>query len=191
MDVPHPPQTRRLRSRLAVGIAVVAALVTSACAAGQIAQTANVKPSLDGVDRTFGHIAIRGLSIDAPTGPSYQPGSTAGISVVLVNTGHQADALTGISTSAASGWGWTASSGGSGGTQRVPLPAGQHVAIGQSGEGKLTLKQTKGTIFPGTMVRLTLTFAKAGTTTIPVPVHLSASATPLVIPSQPGEGAND
>src|SRR4051812_20716692 len=48
---------------LGIGLAVAAALLTSACAAGQQAATANAKTTLDGVNADLGTIHIRGLVI--------------------------------------------------------------------------------------------------------------------------------
>jgi hypothetical protein len=90
--------------RIGLGLAVAAALLTTACAAGQQAATANEQATLDGVNRTLGSIALRGLAIEAPAATSYAPGSSARLRLVIVNTGETTDKLTSITSSAASGW---------------------------------------------------------------------------------------
>jgi copper(I)-binding protein len=92
--------------RLGIGLAVAAALLTSACAAGQQASTANQKPTLDGTNATVGSMALRGLVIEAPDrGVNYPVGSDAAIKLVLVNTGSKPDRLVSITTKAAADWG--------------------------------------------------------------------------------------
>lgn len=104
-----PRSTGRLsRTRFVrtVGIAVAAVLSTSACAAGQLAQTADEKPSIDGVNRTVGAIDLRAVSIQAPdTGtPAYVAGTAAKLQIVFVNTSNKSDTLTSITSSAVGGW---------------------------------------------------------------------------------------
>lgn len=93
--------------RLGVVLAVAAAVLTSACAAGQQASTANEKPTIDGTNISVGSMALRGLLIDAPTGatPYYPAGSDASVKLVLVNTGQKADQLVSITSPAFSSWG--------------------------------------------------------------------------------------
>lgn len=92
--------------RLGIGLAVTLALLTSACAAGQSAQTANQKPTLDGTLADVGNIALRGLAVEAPSGrlPYYPAGSDAQIKLVVVNTGSKADSLTSITSPVAGSW---------------------------------------------------------------------------------------
>jgi copper(I)-binding protein len=95
--------------RVGVGLALAAALFTSACAAGQDAQTAEVRSSLDGTYATLGKIALRALAIQAPADSLYYPaGSDAPLTLVLVNTDSSThakpDKLVSISSPAAAGW---------------------------------------------------------------------------------------
>ncbi|MEO9140474.1 MAG: hypothetical protein ABI345_15600 [Jatrophihabitans sp.] len=101
------PVVMRRRIVRTIGIAVIAALATSACAAGRDAQTANQSASLDGTNKTVGQIDLRALSIQAPPvgKPSYPVGGSAQITVVLVNTGRSVDTLQSISTPSAADWG--------------------------------------------------------------------------------------
>jgi copper(I)-binding protein len=90
--------------RVGIGLVVAAALLTSACAAGQDAQTAEQKTTLDGTNADLGSIGLRGLAIEAPDAAFYPAGSDAAVKLVLVNSGTRADRLTSITTSSASGW---------------------------------------------------------------------------------------
>lgn len=91
---------------LGIGIAVAAALVTSACAAGQQAQTAYEKPTLDGVNADIGSIHIRGMVIDPPVASAhYSSGDNTTVKVIFVNTGNKPDELVSINSPAISDWG--------------------------------------------------------------------------------------
>jgi hypothetical protein len=104
VDVNAEPVTVR---RLGLALAVAAALLTSACAAGQQAGTANELPTLNGTNASVGAIDLRGLVIESPSGttPYYPIGSDAAIKLVLVNTGTKADQLTSITSTSFSDWG--------------------------------------------------------------------------------------
>jgi hypothetical protein len=104
------PTRARLRTAGAA-VAVAATLLTSGCAAGRAAQTADQVPTQDGVNATVRNMALRGLSVEAPASPYYVAGSDVVVNLVLVNTGNTDDALTGISTTSATGWGSFASIG--------------------------------------------------------------------------------
>jgi copper(I)-binding protein len=94
----------RLR-RFGVGlVALVAALTTASCTQGQHAQTAKESPAIDGTNASIGSIDLRDVAIVAPsTGPSYPVGSSAELTMVIVNNGSADDNLVGVtSTSAAS-----------------------------------------------------------------------------------------
>ena len=100
----EPATTRRRRVLVPAVAGLALALSLSACAAGRDAQTANQKPSQDGVNADVGSIALRGVALQPPSGTSYKAGSNAQLAVVLVNNGSATDRLTAISTSAAGGW---------------------------------------------------------------------------------------
>ncbi|HEV7205746.1 MAG TPA: hypothetical protein VGN18_14145 [Jatrophihabitans sp.] len=191
--------TRRVAARL--GVAVVATALTAGCAAGQQAQTANEKPSLDGTNATVGSIGLRGLAIQPPTGPAYDTGAAAPLTVVLVNSGSKADKLTSITSSAFGSWGSysgnaakaarTGGAAASPGSQSIPLSPGGRVPYGvPDATNVLLLLKSTGKLYPGTSVPITFTFASAGTVTVTVPVTLSASGGgTLTVPAPSGAGA--
>ena len=188
------PVSARRRVVAGVGVAVAAALLTSACAAGQDAQTANQKPTLDGTNVSVGAIDLRGLSIEAPSGVSYAPGSNPAIKLVLVNSGHSTDQLTSITSSDASGWGTAIGTTGTGTTSTTPvdLTPGARVSYGvPEATNSLLLLNTKTTLYPGTTIPVTFTFAKAGSVSVDVPVHLTeGSQSPSYVPAPSGAASD-
>jgi copper(I)-binding protein len=85
--------------RLGVGVAVaVAALALTGCAAGQHAPTANEVPVVDGVSADAGPIALRAVTVAAPTQGSYPADGDATLQLVIVNDGHDPDRLVGVRT---------------------------------------------------------------------------------------------
>ncbi len=195
----EPATTRRRRVLLPAVAGLALALSLSACAAGRDAQTADQKPTQDGVNADIGTIALRGVAVQPPSGTSYKAGSNAQLSLVLVNNGSATDRLTAISTSAAGGWsaypsvaaadqvaGAAAGTSTSGGTQSVSIPAGGRTSFGvPDATGGLVLLGTKGTLYPGSVVRVNFTFARAGTVTVPVPVRLTDATAPPTLSAQP------
>lgn len=236
------PATAR---RLGLGLAVVAALLSSAaCAVDQQAQTASEKPTLDGTNATLGHIALRGLAIEPPLlqkTPYYPPGSRADVMLVIVNTGTTSDRLTSISSPSVRGWaayrtlaeeetvnraqagsasaapstpapspsssagrsrrsGSPAPASGSASAtastsslpqplRSVSIPAGRQVSWGvPAATGALQLVGTKGRLYPASTIKLTFTFANAGSITVPVPIQLSETPASSVLPGPSAVG---
>jgi hypothetical protein len=189
---------------LGIGLAVAAALLVSACAAGRQAATANQKNTLDGVNADLGMIHIRGMVVDAPT-LFYKSGTSATVKVVLVNSSRtQSDLLTSITSPVLSDWGTfnnTADAGAvlaadaskspSAGTSKSPsssasalpapghqilIPAGARTSYGTpESTGALVFLEFTRDVYPGTTIPVTLRFAQAGTITISVPIALSNS----------------
>jgi copper(I)-binding protein len=96
------PATKR---RIGIGlVAVCAMLLTSACAAGQQAQTAEVVPAVDATSGSIGDLQLADVAIKPPDGPSYRSGDAAGLQFVVANNGHAADTLQSVSSPAASGY---------------------------------------------------------------------------------------
>lgn len=265
-----PGATRRRRTAVFGAIAVTAALLTSACAAGRVAQTANQRPSIAGVNAQVGTIAIRNLSIEAPPqGNDYPKGSALRLTGVFVNNGTSSDLLTDISSSSVTSWGayssitdgdqvvaaaaasaagstspaasssvpattaapssTTASDATSGtpsgsssdstssgssrvspssasstpsaapstssapqASQTVRIPTGERTSYGVPvATGSLLLLGTTARLYPGSTVNLTLTFARAGTVTVAVPIQITTDPKQAVLEAPSGSGAGD
>lgn len=166
MNAPRVPA-----GRLRIGLAVTAALLASACAAGQQAQTADEKPTLDATNADVGDMALRAIAVEAPTKISYKPGDDAPISIVLVNNGSKPDTLTSISSSQASGW---STSGGAASQHSVPVAPASRVSFGvPESKGELQLTGLKRNLYPGESINIKFTFAKAGAVAVDVPVALT------------------
>jgi periplasmic copper chaperone A len=171
--------------RLCVGLAVSAALLTSACAAGQQAQTADERPTIDGTNVTVGDVKLQALAVAAPTTPKgYPAGSNVNLTVTIVNTGTTQDTLTSISSPSAKAWGYfpsgvasTATSTVSG-RHSIPLLPGRRTSFGLYGStATLSLigvtGPSGGPLFPAGQIKLTFTFAHSGTGTALVPVQIT------------------
>jgi copper(I)-binding protein len=189
--------------RLGIGLAVAAALLSSACAAGQHAQTADEKATLDGTDVSIGSIDLRALAVEPPVTNDYAPGSSPALKLVIVNSGATDDRLTGITSPLIGGWGaFTSKSAAAAAANPDPaatsaprpihsvtIPHGSRVSWGTPGAaGSLLLLDTKQTIYPGTDISLTFSFANAGTKTFSVPVQLTNGiSNPSYIPAPPSD----
>jgi copper(I)-binding protein len=90
------------RTVIGVAAAIAALLTVTGCAAGQIAQTAEEVPVIDGSYATVGAIGLRGVAIAAPDQTDWAKGSDAALQLIIANSGTSDDTLTGVSTSAAS-----------------------------------------------------------------------------------------
>jgi copper(I)-binding protein len=95
-----------IKRRIGIGlVAVCATLLTSACAAGQRAATANVVAAIDATTGTVGDLQLRDVAIKPPPGgPSYAAGDAAELQLVIVNTGRTTDTLRSVSSPAAAGY---------------------------------------------------------------------------------------
>ena len=85
------------RSVLA-GLVVAGGLALSACASGQVAQTAQMSPTVDGQLAQVGSLAIRNVAMDYPAGGVYERGSDARLRMVVVNGGVAPDSLVSVSS---------------------------------------------------------------------------------------------
>jgi copper(I)-binding protein len=85
------------RSVLA-GLVVVGGLALAGCGAGQVAQTAQQSPTVDGQNVQVGSLAIRNAALEYPVSGVYERGSDARLRMVVVNTGVATDTLTSVSS---------------------------------------------------------------------------------------------
>lgn len=197
-----------------VGLAAVlaAGLLTSACAAGQVAQTAGEKATLDGTNVEVGaNITLGGLAIETPTdGVAWAKGSDVPLKVVLVNSGQRDDQLKSITSPEITGWSSYASVANASAAHlpstespsvSTPAPAPSPVTVpahgqvqfatenfGTGGNRVLLLDGVKTDLHPGMAVELTFTFADAGTVTVRVPVQLSKSPQSSIVPGPSATG---
>ena len=196
--------------RLGVGIAAAAvgALLLTGCAAGQVAQTANQTPAIDGVSAAAANIDIRNAAVITPDGNSYAKGASASLIFVAINNSGTDDTLTSVSSPVASGsyvsnagtmdsTTASASADASDSTSAAPsastsadtssnpikIPAGQSVQVGYSVVGpNAQLTGLTSTLFPAQSIPVTFTFSSGTTVTATISVRLSdnGSADPTI-----------
>lgn len=82
----------------ALGLGLAAALGVVGCSAGQVTQTDSQLPAVNGVQAQQGAIAVRDAQLAHPHGGSYPEGSAAPLVLTIVNTGMDADELTGVTS---------------------------------------------------------------------------------------------
>lgn len=210
----RPPRVRP-RAGTATAVAVAGAVLLTGCAAGQQVQTLKVRGANDGTNGGVGNIAVRDVGVlPPPSGIAYKKGSSAKLAVVLVNVGRTPDTLTSVTSSAFTGWSSSSSSvaeavaasspapsstsspasSGTGGTQRVPIPADSRVSYGvPDSNAKLTVTGLKASLYPGQSINIRFTFAKAGSVTVATPVQLTSTPGTDVIGGSPSSppGAGD
>jgi copper(I)-binding protein len=188
---------------LGIGLAIATALLGSACAAGQQAQTAYERSTQNGTDADVGSIHIRGMVIDAPV-LSYKKGDSATVKVVFVNAGQaKSDLLESISSPAISDWSTYNSpaaadavltAGKAGGRKskatpdhQVLIPPGGRVSFGTpDSTGALVFLHFTRPVYPGTTIPVTLRFAQAGSISVFVPVALTGAPGGATIPAPAG-----
>ncbi len=186
--------------RLGIGVAV-AALALAGCAAGQHAPTSNEVPVVDGVSADAGPIALRAVTVAAPTQGSYPADGDATLQLVIVNDGHDPDKLVGVRTAqanevrlfanaadadAASAAAPTSSASAEPSSsaasspsapstlESLDLPAGRAVSIGYSPDlAVIQLHGLTSALFPAESFPITFQFAGAGSVTFTVAVHLA------------------
>ncbi|MBB4907281.1 hypothetical protein [Actinophytocola algeriensis] len=94
--------TRPLRKLVpAVAIGVSALLGIVGCSAGQVAQTAEMEPAVNGNSGQVGTIALRNVQLAFPeSGEPYQAGEDAPLLLSIVNSGGENDELVGVTSPA-------------------------------------------------------------------------------------------
>ena len=153
-------------SRLVTVVAaVLSGAALSACGTGLQAQTYKERTPHEYTNAGVGDLALRNLAIDAPlSGSVITKDDVATLTGTVVNEGTEADALTGASSDAAA----TAKLLVDGSpVTSVPVPAS-----GTSGTAwAVSLEGLTSDLHVGQYVSITLTFQRAGRTTVQVPVR--------------------
>jgi periplasmic copper chaperone A len=167
-------------------IAACAVALTAGCAAGQDAQTAEEVPSLDGTQGQVGAMILNAVALRTPSGSSWAPGASVSLTAHITNNGRATDSLKSVSSPEFSK-GWTvvpfAQNVTTGSSQPAPQRIGAGNAIGYGFENlnsdgahsanAIYLRGLTSRLWPGSSVKVTFTFASAGSTTLTVPVQLS------------------
>ena len=88
------------RSVLAA-LALVGGVALAGCAAGQQAQTAEQRPTVNGANVNLGALALRDVALEYPPDGVYEEGSDARLRMVVVNEATSSDALVEVRTDVA------------------------------------------------------------------------------------------
>lgn len=172
-----------------VAVALLAVSVLAGCAAGREAQTSNTDAVGDAAEADVGQLQVRNVHLAAPETPLYGEGGDAPLYLTVANRSEVPDSLTAVTSDDAASVGVrqselaggdatpTASpSGGSptlaGGTSfPLAVPGGSALRLGPD-SSHLVLQGLERQLRPGQSVRVTFSFANAGSTTLFVPVAL-------------------
>ncbi|MFC4854377.1 hypothetical protein [Actinophytocola glycyrrhizae] len=94
--------TRPLRKLVpAVAIGVSALLGIVGCSAGQVAQTAEMPPAVNGNSGQLGSLALRDVQVVFPeSGEAYEEGDDAPLQLTIINSGNDGDELIGVTSPA-------------------------------------------------------------------------------------------
>lgn len=203
-----------------IGVALLAAgsVLLTSCAAGKHAATANQQPPIDGTNGTVGALQLQAVAVLSPAkgDVTLKQGTSAPLTLVLVNNGSSDDTLTQVSSPAAQGWGVfdsaaaasaaaspsSSASGSGSGTEsatshtsasatavatKLAIGAGQRVPVAIGSASKaLLLIGLTKALYPAQSVQITFTFAKAGAVTLTVPVQTSIEPASSTIPAPSG-----
>ncbi len=159
-----------------MGVLLLSPLALSACSAGQVNQTAGQERDKVGAMAEVGDIKLRAVEFAYPRGGAYDDGDDADLTMAIVNSGPEDDALVDIS---GEGFGdveidddSATSSGGSGASSEIEIPAGGVVYV-DGEELSISLTDLDESLTTGQSLELTFTFENAGEVTIPVTVATS------------------
>lgn len=89
---------RKLVPAVAIGFSALLGIV--GCSAGQVAQTAEMEPAVNGNSAQAGDIALRDVMVAYPDGEAYKAGDDAPLLLTIINTGNQDDELVGVTSPA-------------------------------------------------------------------------------------------
>jgi copper(I)-binding protein len=92
--------TGPLRTILPAAAVGLAALLVG-CSAGQVTQTASIRPAVNGNQADLGQLALRDVMLAYPEGGEYRAGDQAPLVLSIVNTGNSDDELVSVSSPAA------------------------------------------------------------------------------------------
>lgn len=82
-------------------LVVVGGVALAGCAAGQQAQTAEQRPTVNGQNASLGPLALRDVALEYPSAGVYREGGDARLEMVLANDSGAGDALVEVRTDAA------------------------------------------------------------------------------------------
>lgn len=177
-----------LRRGALAGAAIAFSIASlSACAAGNNAQTLEVKP--DNAATAVGDLKIQNAVVI--TQPDLESTGPAVISATVFNNGTTAETLDAITVA---GSGKTAELSPAKGKGKLTIPAGGSVVIGGKGNATAVLASSREAIQDGNAQKITFTFSKTGDVSLRAFVVPAKSFFekwgPTEIPEAPGTGTS-
>lgn len=158
------------RSWFRAAALVAAAALLTGCAAGQLAQTAQIVTTVDGAEADVGSVALRDISLAYPVSGEHSVGSNVRLEFYAVNSDPlQPDNLQSVTS--------TVFTGGPNAVLPVELPATGTVSF-EPGGLIVELQGLSEALLPSVMVPVTFTFERAGTVTVQVPVGVPRTNQP-------------
>ena len=153
---------------------VLAATLTG-CGVGLDPQTYRERTTQDASNTQVGDLALRNIGIEPPQGGDRELalGKEAQITLAVVSVSDEPDTLVSVSTAAASSTGFIDRSGRS--LPSVTVPA---LGSADSDDFRVVLRGLTKPLAPGMYIDVTLTFAKNGRATFPVPVRMYGEPVP-------------
>ncbi len=164
---------------------LLAAPLLAGCGAGRDAQTINIRGITDAAAIDVGSLQVRNVYVGPPETGVYGEGGNAPLYLAVANRTNSPDMLTSVTSDTASlvvvakadpAGGAAIATGGTGLPLEVPAGTALHF---QPGSTHLVLQGLTRRLLPGQSVQVTFTFARAGSTTLTVPVGLAEDAASL------------
>jgi copper(I)-binding protein len=167
-----------------MGALLLAPVALGACSAGQVTQTASQNRDKVGVLAEVEHITLRQVQIAYPEDEAYAAGDDADLVMAIINDSSEEDTLVSIEGEgfdgvlvegdAAAGPATPATPATPGAPARptpgsdvdLPIPAGSPVYVGEDGDVQIALADLAEPLTVGQSLELTLTFERAGETTV-------------------------
>lgn len=103
-------------------LAAVGSLALAGCAAGQLAQTSEQRPTVDGANGSLGPLALRDVALEYPSAGVYAKGGNARLRMVVASDSGSTDTLVEVRTDSAREVRVTAAAGGGSGAV-TPVPS--------------------------------------------------------------------
>lgn len=174
----------------AVAAGLVTAVALAGCGTGQISQTANQEPAVNGTGGVLNNLSLRNVRIQAEqTGEAIQVGQTADLMFVVSNQSPDSnDELTGVKTDIGKvAWPGAKAVPASGmlivgtpsGADVAPMNALQKLHGENVRTGTATVALSK-SISNGLTYDVTFTFKQAGSITLPVPISAGTKKGPVL-----------
>ncbi|MES5821636.1 DUF461 domain-containing protein [Streptomyces sp. RG80] len=173
------------RGALAAAAIAFSIASLSACAAGNNAQTLEVKP--DNAATSVGDIKIQNAVVI--TQPDLESTGPAVISATLFNSGSTAETLDAVTVDGA---GKTAELSPAKGKGKLTIPAGGSLVIGGKGNATAVLESSREAVKDGNAQKITFTFSKTGDVSlrafvVPADSYFEKWG-PTEVPEAPGTG---